>query len=253
MRRPLHLLSAVSFAALLAIAAAWGVRLADSGPAWKVRRYEFRIVGGDLLYRDEQRRWTEWEIDRASSTFRLTIAQERSFTSFSRRLADLALVLSPERTATGPASLDVSSPDGPQRPSERRQDPWRDLRRDRVLVISRLHSSRATSVDAARFAVMWYGPEALDPKHRPHYVHSLYQITVPHYAPLLLTALLPARWLHLRLRARLARRLAEFPAGRCPRCGYDLRSDPGGAAPPLPTCPECGPYASSPPTTSTPT
>lgn len=53
--------------------------------------------------------------------------------------------------------------------------------------------------------------------------------------PLAASAVLPARWLWLRVRARRRSR-----SGRCPTCGYDLRAT-------TERCPECG-TASSPPT-----
>jgi hypothetical protein len=56
-------------------------------------------------------------------------------------------------------------------------------------------------------------------------------VAVPWWSIVLLSVLLPARWLHLRRgKARGRRRQTR---GLCPSCGYDLRATPG-------RCPECG-------------
>ena len=54
-------------------------------------------------------------------------------------------------------------------------------------------------------------------------------LTVPLWAPLVATAVLPAAAAQRRITRRLRRR-----RGLCPTCGYDLRSTPAGR------CPECG-------------
>jgi len=55
-------------------------------------------------------------------------------------------------------------------------------------------------------------------------------VLVPLWLPVVLFALLPAARLYRRVRPR-------YHAGRCQRCGYDLRASPG-------RCPECGATAS---------
>jgi hypothetical protein len=62
-------------------------------------------------------------------------------------------------------------------------------------------------------------------------VVRLWRVTVPCWAPALLASVLPASWLARRLVARRSARRAA--RGRCPRCGYDLRT-------PTDRCPECG-------------
>jgi hypothetical protein len=57
----------------------------------------------------------------------------------------------------------------------------------------------------------------------------LHYLVVPHWMLLLATLVLPCAWLvHALVRAR-----RPPPAGRCVRCGYDLRATPE-------RCPECG-------------
>ena len=65
-------------------------------------------------------------------------------------------------------------------------------------------------------------------------VDSTRVITFPHWFLALLLALLPA--LHLRA---LFRSRGRDRAGRCPRCGYDVRATPG-------RCPECGAVPAAP-------
>ena len=64
---------------------------------------------------------------------------------------------------------------------------------------------------------------------RAREIGSIFQtVAVPHWFVVLTTALLPMRWAWRRIAAGRRRR-----AGRCVRCGYDLRATPG-------RCPECG-------------
>jgi hypothetical protein len=56
-------------------------------------------------------------------------------------------------------------------------------------------------------------------------------VMVPHWFPILLSAVLPAAWATRRYRRAKARRRVR--QNLCPICGYDLRATPG-------RCPECG-------------
>jgi len=59
----------------------------------------------------------------------------------------------------------------------------------------------------------------------------LHGVTIPHWFPFILTAVLPALWLVRRRRRRAAQWRRDH--GLCPRCGYDLRATSD-------RCPECG-------------
>jgi hypothetical protein len=64
---------------------------------------------------------------------------------------------------------------------------------------------------------------------------SVLRVEVPYAWPTALTAVLPLAWMSI-FTAGVLRRRAESRrrrAGRCTRCGYDLRATPG-------RCPECG-------------
>jgi hypothetical protein len=67
---------------------------------------------------------------------------------------------------------------------------------------------------------------------------ALYGVAVPHWLVLLPAAALPVRHFARRRRTRL--RDANLAAGKCGRCGYDLRGTPG-------RCPECGTIAAASP------
>jgi len=60
---------------------------------------------------------------------------------------------------------------------------------------------------------------------------TLHGVAIPHWAPAMVFAVLPAGWLRRHRRNRLAVRRSA--AGLCGRCGYDLRASPL-------RCPECG-------------
>ena len=67
---------------------------------------------------------------------------------------------------------------------------------------------------------------------------------LPHAVPFVLFAIVPAWWLRGALRRRRAR--LRRAAGRCGRCGYDLRASPA-------RCPECGADAEVAPVTDSAT
>ena len=62
-----------------------------------------------------------------------------------------------------------------------------------------------------------------------------YAVYLPHWSVALVFGVPPARW----LRAARKRRRRRLNAGRCRRCGYDLRATPD-------RCPECGDAARGP-------
>jgi hypothetical protein len=68
------------------------------------------------------------------------------------------------------------------------------------------------------------------PSAGPNFVNDEWRLVMPHWFPVLAAAVVPVAWLSTRWRNR--RRLA-LAAGRCARCGYDLRGTPE-------RCPECG-------------
>jgi hypothetical protein len=66
---------------------------------------------------------------------------------------------------------------------------------------------------------------------------SLFRVLCVTYRTYVITfGLLPATW----LRYRGSWRRDRLRRGLCPACGYDLRSEPAGTGPLVPTCPECG-------------
>jgi hypothetical protein len=71
------------------------------------------------------------------------------------------------------------------------------------------------------------GWERFLPAHSTHNL-PIYHYEFPYAVALLLTLVLPARWIIMYRRQRRQRL-----AGHCPTCGYDLRATPE-------RCPECG-------------
>lgn len=61
-----------------------------------------------------------------------------------------------------------------------------------------------------------------------------YSVTIPWRYPVILSSVLPALWILLKLR-----RVRRHAQGRCTQCGYDLRATPN-------RCPECGMTPDSP-------